>query len=126
MSGIGWDSVGAYHERVGFVDGAVGVGLVDKRDLYPDTYLYFSSDKDLDRSLLTYTLLPRQGAPLGVDDGCIEIKQVGTRIDVVTTKSLYVKNVGSDTELAGILAYMAAYSGWGANTLMLVSNAAVN
>jgi hypothetical protein len=63
---------------------------------------------------------------LYVDDGCIEIKRTEKGVDVVTTKSLYVKNVGSDTELAGTLAYMAAYSGWGTNTLMLVSNAVLN
>ena len=42
MTGIGWESLGTYHERVGFDDGSVGAGQVDTRDLYPETYLYFS------------------------------------------------------------------------------------
>jgi hypothetical protein len=115
-----WSPLGPFHEQVGFADPAVRNPATP--DLYPDTYLHFVRNSNVDRALLTYTLLLRQSA-LGVDDGCIEIKRNGSGIDVITTKSLYVSGVGSDTELAGILAYLAAYCGWGANTLALVANA---
>ena len=46
----------------------------------------------------------------------------GAGIDVVTTKSLYVKGVGAATESGGILAAVAAYRGWGTQTLALVAN----
>lgn len=125
VEGIGWESIGTFHEQVGFDNGLNGKGA--KPDLYPDTYLYFSRCKSAPEwAVLTYTLLRRPGAPLGVDDGCIEIKPTGSRVDVITTKSLYVSGMGRDTELAGILAYLAAYCGWGANTLLLVSNAVLS
>ena len=47
-------------------------------------------------------------------------------IDVVTTKSLYVKGIGAATELGGILAAVAAHSGWDAQTLALVANIVVS
>ena len=92
--------------------------------MFPDTFLYFSrANGTTKQDLLTYTLLGRL-PPLRVDDGCIEVRKTAKGVDVITTKSLYVDGQGSRTELSGILAYMAAYSGWGANTLVLVSNAA--
>jgi hypothetical protein len=128
---IGWKSVGTFHELVGF-DGpnaggpqaANGVGANgEELGLFKQTYLYFSRAKSSPaQEILTYTLL-RRVAALRVDDGCIEIKQTDKGVDVITTKSLYVSGVGLNTELAGILAYLAAYSGWGTNTLVLVSNA---
>ncbi len=134
VSSIGWKSLGMYLEQVGFNSGpkaagkagkAGNVGKAGQVGLYPDTYLFFSRGKRTkDRALMTYTLL-RRLPPLCVDDGCIEIKKTDKRVDVITTKSLYVSGVGSDTELAGILAYLAAYCGWGTNTLSLVYNAAL-
>jgi hypothetical protein len=103
-----WSPLGPFHEQVGFKDPAARSPATP--DLYPDTYLHFVRNSSVDRALLTYTLLLRQTS-LGVDDGCIEIKRSGGGIDVITTKSLYVSGVGSDTELAGILAYLAAYCG---------------
>lgn len=110
-----WKTVGTYEERVGF----------DATDnLYPRTFLYFAKRVLDDRSLLSYTLADRAGCELGVDDGCIELRVTAGGIDVVTTKSLYVKGTGADTEVGGILAYIAVYSGWGTQTLALVANAA--
>ena len=133
VESIQWHSVGTFHEQVGFDNGqndggpnalAGGNNPQGKRDLFPDTFLYFSrANGTTKQDLLTYTLLGRL-PPLRVDDGCIEVRKTAKGVDVITTKSLYVDGQGARTELSGILAYMAAYSGWGANTLVLVSNAA--
>jgi hypothetical protein len=119
-----WGLVGMFAEKVGFSPGA---------DLYPKTYLFFVdrkpglylvNRKPASRQVLSYTLLERSECDLGVDDGCIQVAFEDDRIEVITTKSLYISGEGDDAEASGILAYMAVYLGWGAQTLLLVTNAA--
>jgi hypothetical protein len=113
----GWEkvgNVGTYEEKVGFSQG---------ENLYQGTYLYFARRGMKKRSLLSYTLVDRTGCELGVDDGCLELTISDDGIDVATSKSLYVSGAGEDSEVAGILAYMAVYLGWGGQTLALVEGA---
>jgi hypothetical protein len=119
-----WDLVGMFAEKVGFSRGA---------DLYPKTFLFFVNRKPAPfvvdemparRRVLSYTLVDRSVCDLGVDDGCIQVGFEEDVIDVITTKSLYISGEGDDAEASGVLAYMAVYLGWGAQTLLLVANAA--
>jgi len=110
----GWQSVGSFHEIV---------GSGDDDDLYPGTFLFFSSVATTTaRGLLTYTLIDRT-RDLRVDDGCVEVADLGDKMRVTTTKSLYVSGDRGYVEVSGVVAEYAAAIGWGTETAKLVAGA---